>query len=197
MENIENLSATIMSDLKNTLSENRYIHSLSVAKKAKELAEIYNEDVDEAYLAGLLHDNAKELSDEEMLKEAKRFNLNVDEIEKRVPALLHGRVGAAIAKEKYNINERIYNAIAFHTLTDKNMDTLAKIIYVADKIEDNRESTTYNIDKEREIAKTNLDDAMLLITEAHIESQLKRQRLVHPRSMETRNHILMNRTKED
>lgn len=197
MENIESLSATIMSDLKNTLSENRYIHSLSVAKKAKELAEIYNEDVDEAYLAGLLHDNAKELSDEEMLKEAKRFNLNVDEIEKRVPALLHGRVGAAIAKEKYNINERIYNAIAFHTLTDKNMDTLAKIIYVADKIEDNRESTTYNIDKEREIAKTNLDDAMLLITEAHIESQLKRQRLVHPRSMETRNHILMNRTKED
>ena len=197
MENIESLSATIMNDLKNILSENRYIHSLSVAKKAKELAEIYNEDADEAYLAGLLHDYAKELSGEEMLKEAERFNLNVDEIEKRVPALLHGRVGAAIAKEKYNINERIYNAIAFHTLTDKNMDTLAKIIYVADKIEDNRESTTYNIDKEREIAKTNLDDAMLLITEAHIESQLKRQRLVHPRSMETRNHILMNRTKED
>jgi nicotinate-nucleotide adenylyltransferase len=197
MENFEILSANIVKDLKEKLSEYRYNHSLSVAKKAKELAIIYNEDPDEAYLAGLLHDNSKELSDEEMLKEANRFGLDIDEIEKRVPALLHGRVGAEIAKEKYNINDNIFYAIAYHVLTDKKMNTLAKIIYVADKTEDNRESNIYNIDKERELSRTDLDGAMLLITEAHIESQLKRQRLVHPRSMETRNYILMNRTKED
>ena len=197
MENFEILSANIAKDLKEKLSEYRYNHSLSVAKKAKELAIIYNEDPDEAYLAGLLHDNSKELSDEEMLKEANRFGLDIDEIEKRVPALLHGRVGAEIAKEKYSINDNIFYAIAYHVLTDKKMNTLAKIIYVADKTEDNRESDIYNIDKERELSRTDLDGAMLLITEAHIESQLKRQRLVHPRSMETRNYILMNRTKED
>ena len=51
--------------LKSTLSDFRYEHSLMVANEAKKLAMHYNLDLDKAYIAGLVHDIAKEFSDEE------------------------------------------------------------------------------------------------------------------------------------
>ena len=57
----EELIEKIKGDLKQELSERRYVHSVSVMKKAIELAQIYDENVDEAALAGLTHDIAKEI----------------------------------------------------------------------------------------------------------------------------------------
>ena len=55
----------IDSDVKSMLSSYRYQHSVMVAKCAKDLALIYNIDTNKAYIAGLLHDIAKEFNDEE------------------------------------------------------------------------------------------------------------------------------------
>ena len=52
-------------DLKEILSEERYSHSLRVAEISKELARIYQVDIEKAYLAGLVHDIAKEFSSEQ------------------------------------------------------------------------------------------------------------------------------------
>ena len=84
LENIEveELLKRIDSDLKSTLSEKRYKHSLGVMKKAEELALIYGVDVNIAKLTGLAHDIGKEFSDEEMLKYAKENNIEVDSLEK-------------------------------------------------------------------------------------------------------------------
>ena len=62
LENIEveELLKRIDSDLKSTLSEKRYKHSLGVMKKAEELALIYGVDVNIAKLTGLAHDIGKE-----------------------------------------------------------------------------------------------------------------------------------------
>ena len=57
----EELIEKIKVELKEILSERRYNHSVSVMNKCIELAEIYNVDVDEAALAGLTHDIAKEI----------------------------------------------------------------------------------------------------------------------------------------
>ena len=79
---VEELLNRINNDLKNTLSEKRYKHSLGVMKKAEELASIYGIDTNVAKLTGLAHDIGKEFSDEEMLKYAKENNLDTNENKK-------------------------------------------------------------------------------------------------------------------
>ena len=52
-----------MKILKNTLSSRRFYHSLCVSQSAKKLAERYNQDVEKAEIAGLLHDLDEEQCD--------------------------------------------------------------------------------------------------------------------------------------
>lgn len=185
---IENLKE----DLKQTLSEKRYIHSIGVMEMAMELAKIYNVDVESAQIAGLLHDNAKEMTDEEMLQYVKKNNIKVSETEKNSIKLLHGKIGADIAKKKYGVSEEIANAIEYHTTTNPNMDTLAKIVYVSDKIELNRKTEKYDVEVERKIAKESLDKAMLLIINDVTKYLIDQNKLIAIESIETRNKLLMS-----
>lgn len=181
----------IKKDLKQTLSEKRYMHSISVMHMAEELAKIYNVDIETAKIAGILHDNAKEMTSQEMLDYIKKNNINISEVEKVNISLLHGKIGADIAKIKYGVNEQIQNAIKYHTTTNPNMDKLAKIIYVSDKIELNRKTDLFDIESERELAKKDLDKALLLIINNTTQYLIENNKLIAPESIETRNKLLM------
>ena len=186
----------IKKDIRENMSEKRFEHSVSVMKKAIELAKIYNENEDEAALAGLTHDIAKEIPDDEAFIIAEENGIELDEIEKINTKLLHGKIGAFLAKEKYGFNERITDAIKFHTETAPEMDNLSKIVYVADKIEDTRVSEKVDLDKQREVAMQNLDDAVIMILEASTLKQIEKGRLIHPNGIYTRNYLLMNKINE-
>ena len=188
MEKIEQ----IKKELKNMLSEKRYIHSIGVMEMASELAKIYNVDIEMAQIAGLLHDNAKEMTDEEMLQYVKENNIKISETEKNSIQLLHGKIGADIAKKKYGVSEQIAKAIEYHTTTNPNMDTLAKIIYVSDKIELNRKTEKYDIEAERKLEKENLNKAMLLIINDVTKYLRAQDKLIALESIETRNKLLLN-----
>ena len=71
---------TIKKDLKETLSERRYIHSIGVMEMCAKLAQIYGVDVQKAQIAGLLHDIAKEMPKEEMFKYVEENNIEITEI---------------------------------------------------------------------------------------------------------------------
>ena len=159
MENIEK----IKKDLKQVLSERRYEHSIGVMNMAEELAKIYKVDMETAKIAGLLHDNAKEMTKEEMLKYVEENNIEITEFEKLNVPILHEKIGADIAKKKYGVSEQIAKAIEYHTTTSPKMDTLAKIIYVSDKVELTRKSEKFDIESERKLATIDLDKAVLLI----------------------------------
>ena len=131
--------STLEQEVKNTLSPFRFQHSLGVMKKAEELATVYQVDIEIAKLTGLAHDIAKEMSDQELLLFAKNHHLDVDPVELANPTLLHGKVGAIIVGEKYNFTKEMQDAICFHTTGRKDITMLDKIIYVADKIEHNRQ----------------------------------------------------------
>lgn len=186
----------IKEDLKNTLSERRYIHSLGVMEMAVELAKIYNVDEKKAELAGLLHDNAKEMTAEELLKYVADNNIEITEVERINTKILHGKVGADIAKKKYGISKEIQEAIEYHTTTNPNMTTLDKIVFVADKIELNRKSDTYNIDAERELAKRDLDGAVIFIINSNITSLIAKDKLINEESIQTRNKLMIERMKK-
>lgn len=187
----------IKNDLKENLTEYRYIHSLGVMEMAEELATIYNVDVKSTRLAGLLHDIAKEMTEEESLKYVAENSIAIDDIEKINVSILHGKIGADIAKKKYGVNEQIQKAIQYHTETNPNMDTLAKIIYVSDKIEKNRKSEKFDLEYERNLAKEDIDAAVLFIIDASIKKVIKKGKLLHPTIVETRNKIIMNKMQQN
>lgn len=186
----------IKEDLKNTLSERRYIHSLGVMEMAVELAKIYNVDEKKAELAGLLHDNAKEMTPEELLKYVDDNNIKISEVERINTKILHGKIGADIAKKKYGVSKEIQEAIEYHTTTNPNMTTLDKIVFVADKIELNRKSATYDIESERELAKKDLDGAVIFIINSNITSLIQKDKLINEESINTRNKLIIERMKK-
>lgn len=186
----------IKEDLKNTLSERRYIHSLGVMEMAVELAKIYNVDEKKAELAGLLHDNAKEMTPEELLKYVDDNNIKISEVERINTKILHGKIGADIAKKKYGVSKEIQEAIEYHTTTNPNMTTLDKIVFVADKIELNRKSATYDIESERELAKKDLDGAVIFIINSNITSLIQKDKLINEESIQTRNKLIIERMKK-
>lgn len=185
----------IEEDLRKNLSEKRYKHSIGVMEMAGELAQLYGADVETAKLAGLLHDIAKEMSSEDKLKYVEENNIPIDEVERINTPILHGKVGADVAKKKYGVSEQIQKAIELHTTTSPDMDIIAKIVYVSDKVELNRKSEDYDIEYERELAKKDLDETVIYIIESNIKSLLEKGKLIEPQSIETRNKLIISKMK--
>ena len=159
--------------LKSRLKPERYSHSKSVEKLAVELAEKWGADAKKARLAGLLHDNAKNMDKEKsgILIE----KTGADESVKQSPTLWHGPVGAYLLKEDYGIDdEEIFDAVFYHTIGKKNMSLLTKIIYIADAIEPERDEYADWTAACREKAFKNLDAALLEVTDRTINSLVKR-----------------------
>lgn len=141
----------------------RFEHTLGVEYTAAALAMRYGCDIDDARAAGLLHDCAKCMSDEKRLSICKKNHIKVTEVERKNPFLLHAKVGAYLAREKYGIkNPDILNAIQNHTTGRKNMSLLEKIIFVADYIEPGRKNAP-NLTEVRKLAFIDIDRALLAI----------------------------------
>ena len=146
-------------------SGKRYRHTLGVAYTAASLAMRYGSSIKEAMVAGLLHDCAKCLTDEKQLKICDKNGLSVSAVERRNPYLLHGKVGAFLAKTKYEIeDQQILDAIEWHTTGRPQMAELEKIIFIADYIEPGR-TTAPNLAVIRKMAFEDLDQALIKILE--------------------------------
>lgn len=168
--------------LKENLSKKRYEHSLLVAKEAKSLAKIYHVDEEKAYLAGLIHDIAKELSEEENNYWIKKGNLAHDLKKENYKKIRHADIGALIAKEKYNLDNDICNAIKYHTIGNKNMDTLAKIIYIADKI--GRKEIPKELIPIKDLVKKDLNAALIYFIEKQNKNLISKNITPHKNTEE-------------
>lgn len=179
----------INNKLKSTLKPQRYRHSVSVAETAKELAVLYGADEEKAYFAGLVHDCAKNYSREELFELSLKYSIELDDISKTSWGLIHGYVGAELAKHEYGICDKdIYDAIYYHTIGKADMPLLTEIIYLADGIEPMRNYA--GVDEIRMVSQTNLYKALVMYTDATIKYVLKRGFLLHPAAIETRNFYL-------
>lgn len=180
----------IENDVKSVLSEYRFTHSLGVVKKAVELANIYGLDEEITRKVAIAHDIAKEMTDEEMLEYAKLNHIEVDEIESIQPSLLHGKIGADIATKKFGFTQDMVNAIKWHTTGRKNMSMLEKIIYVADKTEENRKGSRFDLAKSRELSTQDINQALIFLINEFIIYHIKNDGLIHPETINARNDLL-------
>lgn len=155
--------------LRGKISDKRFEHSLGVEYTAACMAMIYGENMENARIAGLLHDCAKGIPTKEKLEKAKKHGLPINKYEEKNPDMLHARLGAYYARYKYGVtNQDILNAICYHTTGRPNMSCLEKIIFVADYIEPNRKPIS-GLDIIRREAFLDLDACVIHILKNTIE----------------------------
>lgn len=171
------------------LTKERYIHSLSVAEEAARLAGRLGADRNKAFLAGLIHDCAKDMPPQDLLNEAAKFDIIPNMAEKMNPDLLHGPIGAVYCRTVFGIEDpEISRAIELHTTGGPEMTLLDKIIYLADYVEPGRKFS--GVEQVRALLQTDVDDALLAAIDNTLVYVIRRGFIVHPLSVEAHNAIV-------
>jgi predicted HD superfamily hydrolase involved in NAD metabolism len=175
--------------LKKSLPSKRYAHSARVMREAVSLAGLYRIDEQKARLAGLLHDCGRETPNSAAAARARELGLAVSAIEEAQPVLLHQRIGAAIAREKYHVtDEDVLRAIALHTTGGGGMDDLDSLIFLSDYTEPAR--AQQGVENVRRLARKNLTEAMLAALRLNMEYLLSERLYIHPACLDCWNYFL-------
>ena len=171
--------------LKEILTPGRYEHTLGVEYTAACLAMRYGEDLTKTRIAALLHDCAKCIPAKDQLHQCRDFRIPISPVEEANPDLLHAKLGAWYAREKYGIEDpEILSAIYYHTTGKPDMTLLEKIIYIADYMEPNRNKAS-NLDQVRKEAFLDLDRCLLTILQSILDYLNSREMLIDPLTEET------------
>lgn len=179
----------LINDIRERLSDFRYNHSLEVAASCVRLAEKYGEDIEKAYLAGIMHDVLKELSKEEMLVFFREHNISLTKLEENAPKLWHAMAGAKYLKEKYDFSDEIVSAVRYHTTGKENMTKLEKILFVADFISLDRD---YNgVEDMRKRAENSLEGAMEEGLRFTVNELSEKCLAIHPDTISAYNEIVL------
>lgn len=118
----------------------RYAHVVRVARMAARLARAHGVDPWRARIAAMLHDLARLYPADRLLRECAERGLAIDPFERSHPVVLHARLGAELARERFGVDDpQILSAIRKHTLADAVMSPLDKVVYLADGLEPGRE----------------------------------------------------------
>lgn len=125
------------------VSEERYKHSVRVAQTCAKLCAHFGLNEQIGFFVGIAHDICKSMNDEALLKTAALDGEPLLKMETNRPSLLHGRAAAVLLRDNWNVDDKeVLEAVANHTFGKVGMCDLAKLLYVADKIEPGRENVT-------------------------------------------------------
>ena len=136
---IENLRENVAS----VLSEKRMKHVLAVEDMAYRLGVLYFHDEESLLLlrsAALLHDVTKELSDEEQLAILESHSEKPLPEELASMPTIHALTAALVIPERFPefADQRVIDAVRYHTTGREGMNTFEKLIFLADYIDDTR-----------------------------------------------------------
>jgi len=152
-----------------------------VARLADRLAARHGEDPRKARLAGMLHDLARLYSAQRLVEECDRREMPIDAFERAHPIVLHARLGAEIARERFGVDdEAVLSAIRKHTVAAARMSRLDELVYLADGLEPGRKFPE-RAALER-LAFRDVDAAMLGTLRASIEFLQARGAAVAPQT---------------
>ncbi len=197
---LENLRQNV----KLTLSEKRYTHTLGVERAALRLAGYFSGlDVSELSAAALLHDITKELTAEEHIALALSLGVTLSDEQIESREILHSVTAPYAVIKSYPefASDDILSSLKNHTTAAAYMSLFDEIIYIADYVEDGR---TYPVcvevrdmlfsgldaaenEKERSLA---LHRATLKSLENTINKLLFQGRILNERTEQAREHIL-------
>ena len=166
-------------------------HIHRVVEIARELAVCHGINQEQAALAALAHDVARAMTDGELLRRAAGMGLPIGVVDRRVPILLHGPVGAEILQQEAGLTDiSIYKAVYWHTTANPDLDELGKVVFIADKLDPAKIDSYPYLPQIRQMAFQDMDRAILHFLTRQAMDRLNRGELVHPVRVETRNALL-------
>lgn len=161
-------------------------------KVGRELATLHETDiasVDEGIAA---HDLARAFNPDTLIQEAYKYGINPSPIEHLDPVLLHGPVTACWLKhDAQYTNDSVIKAVRWHTTGHPKMDKIGKVIFLADKLDPDKIVRFSYLKKVQSLAVVNLDEAIIEYLNKVIAYLLTRKALIHPDSLNFRNHLLV------
>ena len=177
------------------LSSKRYSHSLGAADCAKKLAKLYGLDENKAYLAGLVHDCAKNFENDKLIEIIRNeVKTGFTESELKNPKTYHAIAGAYLIQKEFDVDDfEIISAVRNHTIGKVDMTLFDKIIFLADKIEANQRDEKYSkkiwklIEKNKGVL--GLDIALLKCFSETIKSLVKRKLYICPSTIDVYNNL--------
>ncbi|MFW6022331.1 MAG: bis(5'-nucleosyl)-tetraphosphatase (symmetrical) YqeK [Halanaerobiaceae bacterium] len=184
--------------IKNKVPEKRYIHTLSVAETAVEIAENILNNKQDFFLkkvkyAALLHDYAKgmEIGILRNMASLVKDEWNIDDEEWLIPQVLHAPISAHLSKYELGIDDPdVLEAIRYHTVGSPEMGIVAQVIFVADFIEPGRDFATADIVRATLNEKKCLENVIIDICNFIIRYNINHGRQIHPNTLLLRNAYL-------
>ncbi len=170
----------------------RVPHVIGCCETAARLARRWGADEALAARAGILHDVTKALSKSAQLLLCEKYGIMTSEFERENYKLLHARTGAAVARYVFGECDAVYDAIYWHTTGKARMDTLEKILYLADYMEPHRAFD--GVETLRTLADQDLDAALLCGFEMSIALLESEGKALDRYTVEARDYLLHERT---
>lgn len=172
------------------LKPDRVKHVLGCRDTARELAKVWGADETDAARAGMLHDITKAIDGPLQLTVCSQYGEQLDSFSQANPKTLHALTGSLVAERIFGENPAVVAAIRSHTTGKAAMNTLEKIIYVADYMEPNRNFP--GVETLRELAYSNLDKALKLGLEMTLSVLKEQGRDISPESAEALKYLEQN-----
>lgn len=177
--------------LERSLSTERYEHTLAVAQLADDLARRWGEDPDKARLAGLLHDCGRSVPVAKLADYARKRRLDVPRLSEtaaRAPLLLHAYVSEDLARRKFGVDDpEVLSAVRKHTLGDRRMSRLDRVLFVADSCSADR--AYEGVAELRRSAFQDLDEAFEKSLGNKIRHVTEARGWLHPAALEAWNSL--------
>lgn len=171
------------------MSSRRWDHTRGVRKTAADLVKRYGGDPEQAELAAILHDVAKQWPIEKMA-EAIREEGEYLEVLDHDKELWHAYAGAYTARRDYGVTDpQVLDAIRFHTSGRPGMSQLEKIVWLADLIEPGRSFPL--VAEIRELAEQSLEKAILAGLDTTILFLIEKGKRIYPLTLLARNDLIL------
>jgi predicted HD superfamily hydrolase involved in NAD metabolism len=160
----------------------------------QELAIRHSVDPETVDLGIAAHDLARALKADALLTEAHIHGIKPSVVERSEPLLLHGHVAAGwLELDDHYDNSTVIQAVRWHTTGLAGMDTVAKTVFLADKLDPEKVRRYPYLKVVQSLAYDDLDTAIVEYLDRQIEYLLGRGLLIHPASLEFRNHLILNK----
>lgn len=118
--------------VKTRMSEKRFLHSVSVANLAVEIAKCHGLDEKKAWLCGILHDICKEMPYQEAKKWLAIYH---PEHLDKAPAIWHGYLGAHFVERYYYVYDKDVISAIYHHVLGNGTGVYDQLLYVCDKLD--------------------------------------------------------------
>ena len=162
---------------------------------AGDIAAFYGKDLNRCDIAVAAHDIVRHLKSDELIDCAKKYSINIEELDYKQPILLHGPIAAKIIEIEYFCkDEDIVAAVKYHTTGRPNMTDIEKVVFIADKVEPRKVKKNPSLKSVESLIYKDVDSAIKEYLSVRSKMLFDSGAPIHPLAIDTWNSLIDNKS---